>query len=199
MAFTLSDPVSGLFWSSNEGQITLSNVNPAVYVQEGSYLKNAESNAYVRVSDFKLVESEMDAINEPDFRLQFEESGGINWYPGRVYSICEGLEIIPAQVNAGVDWVHTPTNPEDETPVDLVIQEVVNEVFEPVAEPEPEPEAEAEPEAESEDVPVARSAALIEEALNAKAQCCGCECGCGPDCEGCECECDCPKVEKNDA
>jgi len=81
MAFTLSDPVSGLFWSAVDGQITLSNVNPAIYVQEGAYLKNAESNAYVRVSDFKLVESEMDAINEPDFRLQFEAGGGINWYP----------------------------------------------------------------------------------------------------------------------
>jgi len=95
-------------------------------------------------------------------------------------------------VNAGVDWIHTPTNPEDEQPVDLVIQEVVKEVFEPVAEPVAEPESE-------EDVPVARSAALIEEALNAKAQCCGCECGCGPDCEGCDCDCGCPKVEKNDA
>lgn len=188
MAFTLSDPVSCLFWSAVDGQITLSNVNPAIYVQEGAYLKNAESNAFVRVSDFKLVESDMDAINEPDFRFQFEEKGGINWFPGRVYSICEGLEIIPAQVNAGVDWVRKS--------VDSEIQQVVEEVFEPVEPVEPEAEAEA---VEEEDVPVARSAALIEEALNAKAACCGCECGCGPDCEGCECECDCPKAEKNDA
>jgi hypothetical protein len=198
MAFTLSDPVSGLFWSSDEGQITLSNVNPAVYVQEGDHLKNAESNAYVKVVDFKLVEAEMDEVNEQDFRLQFEENGGINWFPGRVFSICEGLEILPAQVNAGIDWVRTYINPEDTPEVDIVIQKIVEEVFEP--EPEPEPVEEPVPELESdEDVPVARSAALIEEALNAKAQCCGCECGCGPDCEGCECDCGCPKVEKNDA
>ena len=41
---------------------------------------------------------------------------------------------------------------------------------------------------DDEDVPVNRAAALIEEALNAKAT--GCECGCGPDCTG---DCECPK------
>lgn len=46
---------------------------------------------------------------------------------------------------------------------------------------------------EEDDVPVNRAAALIEEALNAKASC-GCECGCGPDCQGCDCECGCPKA-----
>mgnify|MGYP003331178665 CR=1 FL=1 len=47
---------------------------------------------------------------------------------------------------------------------------------------------------DEEDVPVNRAAALIEEALNAKAKSCGCECGCGPDCTGCECDCGCPKA-----
>ena len=53
---------------------------------------------------------------------------------------------------------------------------------------------------DSEDVPVNRAAALIEEALNAKAAGCGCDCGCGPDCSGCECDCGCPKpVEEEEA
>ena len=52
------------------------------------------------------------------------------------------------------------------------VPEVPAAVPEPVAEPEPEPEvpaAEPEPEVDDEeDVPVARSAALIEESLNAQ-------------------------------
>jgi len=52
------------------------------------------------------------------------------------------------------------------------VPEVPVAVPEPVAEPEPEPEvpaAEPEPEVDDEeDVPVARSAALIEESLNAQ-------------------------------
>lgn len=170
-------------------------------------MKNAESNNYVRVTDFTLVDSEFDAVNEELFRFQFEEKGGINWCPGRVFSVCEGLEIVPAQVNAGVDWVRAPL---DIPEVESVIQQVepeVESVIQQVVEPEVE-EAKTESdddipelvsETESEDVPVNRAAALIEEALNAKAQSCGCECGCGPDCTGCECECGCPKVEKNDA
>jgi hypothetical protein len=47
---------------------------------------------------------------------------------------------------------------------------------------------------DEEDVPVNRAAALIEEALNAKAAGCDCDCGCGPDCQGCACDCDCPKA-----
>ena len=46
----------------------------------------------------------------------------------------------------------------------------------------------------AEDVPVSRAAALIEEALNAKAAGCACGCGCGPDCTGCDCDCGCPKT-----
>jgi hypothetical protein len=46
---------------------------------------------------------------------------------------------------------------------------------------------------DEEDVPVNRAAALIEEALNAKAKSCDCQCGCGPDCQGCDCDCGCPK------
>jgi len=49
-------------------------------------------------------------------------------------------------------------------------------------------------EEEEDDVPVNRAAALIEEALNAKAAGCGCDCGCGADCTGCECDCGCPKT-----
>lgn len=46
---------------------------------------------------------------------------------------------------------------------------------------------------EVEDVPVARSAALIEEALNSK-KACPCECEVG--CDGCDCEdCDCSKTQ----
>ena len=54
---------------------------------------------------------------------------------------------------------------------------------------------------EEEDVPVNRAAALIEEALNAKASGCGCDCGCAPDCTGCDCDCGCPKapVEEDEA
>jgi hypothetical protein len=47
---------------------------------------------------------------------------------------------------------------------------------------------------EEDDVPVNRAAALIEEALNAKAAGCGCDCGCGADCTGCDCDCGCPKT-----
>jgi len=50
-------------------------------------------------------------------------------------------------------------------------------------------------EAETDDVPVPRASALIEEALNASKKC-GCECGCEAGCEGCACEeCECPKPE----
>ena len=59
--------------------------------------------------------------------------------------------------------------PEPEPEVPVAVPEPEPEVPEPEPEvPEPEPEVPAEPEPEEEDVPVARSAALIEEALNAK-------------------------------
>ena len=49
-------------------------------------------------------------------------------------------------------------------------------------------------EAETDDVPVSRASALIEEALNATSKKCGCECGCEGGCTGCACEgCECPK------
>jgi hypothetical protein len=40
---------------------------------------------------------------------------------------------------------------------------------------------------EVDDMPIARSAALIEEALNANKEC-GCKCGADCECENCECE-----------
>ena len=63
---------------------------------------------------------------------------------------------------------HGAPPPEPVVEVPVAEPEPVAEV--PVAEPEPVvevPVAEPEPEVEDEDVPVARSAALIEEALNA--------------------------------
>ena len=162
MAFTLSDPSSRLFWSLTSDKYSLSNVNPATFVQEGSYLKNVESNKYVRVTDFTLVDSEFDAVNEEMFHFQFEEKGGINWFPGRVFSVCDNLEILPAQVNEGIDWVRTS----DDVP------DLVSDAEEPVVAEEPEaaeePEVAEEPESED-DVPVARGSALIEESLNAMA------------------------------
>lgn len=156
MAFRIQDPVSGLFWEVDDGYRLRLREKGTIYVQnsDGS-LQNPASGLFVSYAGNQIVE---DPAAKP---WVFTPGGGV--LADSVYYVCyseadEGLGIS----GESAPWVRvgggvaTPPAP---TPVAAPVVE------------EPEPEAEAEePEPESEeDVPVARSAALIEEALNAQA------------------------------
>lgn len=114
------------------------------------YLKNSESDNYLYTDGSTVSER---AFNEREaYRYRwFFDGQKLNSYFSDVISIDLGV-VAPAPV---------PAPASEPVPEPEVVPEVV-----PEAASEPEPVAE--PEAE-EDVPVTRSAALIEEALNAKA------------------------------
>lgn len=115
------------------------------------YLKNAESYNYLYTDGSTVSER---AFNEREaYRYRwFFDGQKLNSYFSDVISIDLGV-VAPAPVPAPVS---------EPVPEPEVVPEAASE-------PEVVPTPVAEPEAEEEDVPVTRSAALIEEALNAKA------------------------------
>ena len=159
MAFRVQDPASGLFWEVDDGyRIRLTEKGSLYIHDDSSAIVNTETGMPLRIAGNKVVEGDwpvkwriVDGTISMDDEhiIQYDES-----------SECLRVASTPAS------WVLVPAG------TDSVVAE-------PVAEPVTEPEAESETESDEEvpalvtddeeDVPVARGAALIEEALNAQA------------------------------
>jgi len=146
MAFRIQDPVTSLFWEVDDGYRIRFGEKGSVYTHEddGSIV-NVDTGKPLRVAGNKIVEGDWASF----------------------WTIADGVISIDVEHIAQYDEVSSSLRVAG-TPASWVL---VPEGT-PVAVPEPEPVSvpEPEPEAESEEaVPAARSAALIEEALNAQA------------------------------
>jgi len=149
MAFRIQDPVSGLFWTISGKRVVLTETNGSDFTEGPDGLVDVfTAGNYVyslpRPANWKFTAD------------GFLTSGGSRFISANISQKCPIRSTCPiAWVKVdGAEPVAAPAPVEAEPEVPVV---------------EEEPEAEAEPEADEEDVPVARSAALIEEALNAKA------------------------------
>jgi hypothetical protein len=162
MAFRIQDPVTSLFWEVDAGyRIRLCEKGSVYTHEEDGSIVNVDTGMPLRVAGNKIVEGDWASywsivdgvISIDDVHIaQYDETSS-------------SIRV----ADAPASWVLIPTGAPVAAPEPVVVPE-------PVAVPEPEPEVEeedvavSEPEVEEdEDVPVARSAALIEEALNAQA------------------------------
>lgn len=152
MAFRVQDPISSLFWEVDDGYRIRLGEKGSVYTQnaDGS-ITNVDTGMPLRLAGNKLVEGDWsvswtiaDGVISMDSEhiVQFDECSS-------------SLRVAPSSAS----WVIVPVGAIAAAPEPEPEPEAAPE---PVTVPEPEPESE-------EDVPVARSAALIEEALNAQA------------------------------
>lgn len=159
MAFRIRHAQTGLFWSSGVDQKIRLSVEASKYAFIDSILKNADTGLNVMHAACVVHES----TTHPT-----------------AWNLSEGVlsvDSMYATWDASFEVMRASATPEVwEILYDAAV-EVPKPIADPVPEPEPEPEAEAESDSESvpdlvtddEDVPVARAAALIEEALNAAA------------------------------
>lgn len=152
MAFRVQDPVSSLFWEVDAGHRIRLGEKGSVYIHnaDGS-ITNVDTGMPLRLSGNKLVEG--------DWSVSWTIADGVISMDAEhivQYDECSSSLRV---ASSPASWVIIPIGSAAPAPVPEP---------EPVAVAEPEPEPESEPESE-EDVPVARSAALIEEALNAQA------------------------------
>ena len=165
MAFRVQDPVSGLFWEVDGGYRIRLAEKGSVYTHCDSLaIVNTETGMPLRIAGNKVVEGDwpvkwriVDGTISMDDEhiIQYDES-----------SECLRVASTPAS------WVLVPAGAEPVAVVPEPVAEPVAVVPEPVAEPESEDEevpALVTDDEEDDDVPVARGAALIEEALNAQA------------------------------
>ena len=158
MAFRIQHPDSGLFWNSTKtaGSIVLVDAAEAtVYeVEQPNHIRNVATGLCLRHYSYVMREDPHGGP-EYDFEYDIESDGTIlNPFDGGHFV---GFEngVVRIVKDGVVKWVIV----KDGEPVPVPVPE-------PVVESAPEPEVE---EVESEeDVPVQRSAALIEEALNSK-------------------------------
>ena len=183
MAFRIQHPDSGLFWNSTNtaGSIVLVDASEAtVYeVEQPNHIRNVATGLCLRHYSYIMRE---DAHGGPEYDFEYDiKSDGtiLNPFDGGHFV---GFEngIVRIVKDGAVKWVIVKDGeaaPEPEPVVEAAPEPVVEAAPEPVVEAAPEPVVE-EPEVDDapdlvtddeEDVPVARSAALIEEALNAKA------------------------------
>jgi hypothetical protein len=173
MAFRVQDPVSGLFWEVDAGhRIRLTEKGSLyIYNTDGSIV-NSDTGMPLRIAGNKVIEG--------DWPVKWQiVDGVISVDDEHIIQYDECSETLRV-ASTPASWVQVPAGA-SAAPEPVAVPEP-----EPVAVPEPEPVAVPEPEAESEsasesepepepedddeeDVPVARSAALIEEALNAQA------------------------------
>lgn len=160
MAFRVQDQVSSLFWEVDDGHRVRLGEKGSVYTQnaDGS-ITNVDTEMPLRLSGNKLVEG--------DWSVSWTIADGVISMDSEhivQYDECSSSLRV---ASSPASWVIVPVG--GSAPVAAPVPEPVPE---PVTVPEPEPEpitvSESEPESD-EDVPVARSAALIEEALNAQA------------------------------
>ena len=162
MSFRIQHPDSGLFWNSTKapGSIVLAAAAEAtVYeVEQPNHIRNVATGLCLRHYSYIMRE---DAHGGPEYDFEYDiESDGtiLNPFDGGHFV---GFEngVVRIVKDGAVKWVIVKDGEPAPAPVPVVEAA-------PVAEPEPEVE-----EVESEeDVPVQRSAALIEEALNAEAE-----------------------------
>lgn len=158
MAFRIQHPDSGLFWNSTKtaGSIVLVDAAEAtVYeVEQPNHIRNVATGLCLRHYSY-IMREDPHGGPEYDFEYDIESDGTIlNPFDGGHFV---GFEngVVRIVKDGVVKWVIV----KDGEPVPVPVPE-------PVVESAPEPEVE---EVESEeDVPVQRSAALIEEALNSK-------------------------------
>ena len=148
MSFRIRHPDADLFWEvTPTSKIYLANGGGGShYVRDSDLIKNVSTGLYVCRSATEFFES-----SSIDFPWVFDGQVIKNPQEGAhiLYSVAGG-SLQPHRVN-GYEWAILPES-------------------EPVPEAEPVVEAEPVPEAETEDVPVSRASALMEEALNAKAE-----------------------------
>jgi hypothetical protein len=143
MAFRIQDPISGLFWKVSGERIVLAETADEFTEGPDGLVNVFTAGNYVyslpRPSEWKFTAEGF---------LTFD---GCHFIGVDDHQKCPVLSTTPSA------WVKV-----GESVAEAEAEEVEEPEPEAVAVPEPEPEAE-------EDVPVARSAALIEEALNAQA------------------------------
>lgn len=155
MAFTLC--TNGLFLSSDGLSET-----PSVYIQEGSRVKNTQTNLFLEVDPVTL------ALVEGEAGHDVSLEGDLLVCNDMV--VCNGLFLRNRFASAPmrISWTRSDVEPpRAPTP-------------EPPRAPTPEPPRAEE--SSDEDVPVKRGAALIEESLH--------KCDCGSDCDD-DCDCGC--------
>ena len=145
MAFRVQDPVSSLFWEVDTGYRIRLGEKGSVYTHnsDGSIV-NVETGMTLRLVGNKVVEGDWAAF-------WTIADGVISMDIEHIIQYDETSSTLRVASTPAVPWIIVPEGSEAAPEPE-------------VAEPEPEV---AEP--EEEDVPVARSAALIEEALNAQA------------------------------
>jgi len=147
MAFRVQDPVSSLFWEVDSGYRIRLGEKGSVYTHnsDGSIV-NVETGMTLRLVGNKVVEGDWAAF-------WTIADGVISMDIEHIIQYDETSSTLRVASTPAAPWIIIPEGsvPEPE-----------------VAEPEPEDE-EDEPEEDDDDVPVARSSALIEEALNAQA------------------------------
>jgi len=152
MAFRVQDPVSSLFWEVDTGYRIRLGEKGSVYTHnsDGSIV-NVETGMTLRLVGNKVVEGDWAAF-------WTIADGVISMDIEHIIQYDETSSTLRVASTPAVPWIIVPEGSE------AAPEPEVAEPEPEVAEPEPEV---AEP--EEEDVPVARSAALIEEALNAQA------------------------------
>ena len=155
MAFRIQDPVSGLFWTISGKRVVLTETSGSDFTEGPDGLVDVfTAGNYVyslpRPANWKFTAD------------GFLTSGGSRFISANISQKC------PIRSTCPIAWVKVggaePVVPAVEEEAEPEVQ-VVDEEAEPEVPEVPAVEAEA----DEEDVPVARSAALIEEALNAKA------------------------------
>ena len=159
MAFRVQDPVSGLFWEVDGGyRIRLAEKGSVYIHDDSSAIVNTETGMPLRIAGNKVIEGDWPVKwRIVDGTISMDDEHIIQ------YDECSSSLRV---ASTPASWVLVPVGAE---PV-AVVPEPVAVVPEPVAEPESEDEEVPELVTDDEeDVPVARGAALIEEALNAQA------------------------------
>ena len=148
MAFRIQDPSSNLFWEVDSGyRIRLGDKGSVYTHEDDGSIVNVDTAMPLRVAGNKIVEGDWASF----------------------WTIIDGVISIDVEHIAQYDETSSSLRVAS-APASWVLVPVAAPEAESAPEAEPVPEAEAAPEAEAEeDVPVARSAALIEEALNAQA------------------------------
>jgi hypothetical protein len=155
MAFRIQDPVTSLFWEVDDGYRIRLGDKGSVYTQDGTtgFIVNVDTGMNINIPGNVLMEGGWPTV----WKI---EDGVISVDADHIVQYDEGTLSLRV-TSTPASWVLIPVGAPAVAPV---VEETVAE--EPAVEAEPLAE---EPVEEDEDVPVARSAALIEEALNAKA------------------------------
>jgi hypothetical protein len=154
MAFRIQDPASKLFWEVDGGDRIRLGDKGSVYTHDSAtgFIVNVDTGMNINIPGNVVMEGGWPTV-------WTIEDGVISVDADHIIRYDEDMLYLRATSDPA-SWVLVPVGAPVAAP---------EPVAAPVAAPEPEAEPETAPEPEEEDVPVARSAALIEEALNAQA------------------------------